>query len=122
MHLDKIRNSKDQAVPLHAVPKPAVGNYRPQKAAQSMSYSHNQFPNHFGQTDIQEQFEPTYVKLDKQVCSFSIPSPAFQVVTDDCVVYYTLNDRHQSHSGADIHFRQLHSCLRLACCVEGWHR
>lgn len=34
-----------------------------------MSYSHNQFPNHFG-SDIQEQFEPTYVKLDKQVLRF----------------------------------------------------
>ena len=68
VHLDKIRNSKDQAVPLHAVPKPAVGNYRAAKNPQSMSLSHNQFPNHFGNTDIQEQFEPTYVKLDKQVC------------------------------------------------------
>ena len=57
-------------MPLHAVPKPAVGNFRPAKAAQSMSYSHNQFPNHFGTTDIQEQFEPTYVKLDKQVLRF----------------------------------------------------
>ena len=47
VHLDKIRNSKDQAVPLHAVPKPAVANYTAAKNAASMSYSHNQFPNHF---------------------------------------------------------------------------
>ena len=67
MHLDKIKNVKDQPAPLHAVPNPAMGSYRPQKAPQSQSYSHSQFPNHFGQTDIQEQFEPTFVKLDKQV-------------------------------------------------------
>lgn len=67
MHLHKVRNSKDQPVPLHAVPNPAQGNFRPQKAPQSMSLSHNQFPNHMGTSDIQEQFEPTYVKLDKQV-------------------------------------------------------
>jgi len=39
-----------------------------------MSLSHNQFPNHFSATtasaDVQEQFEPTYVKLDKQVLRF----------------------------------------------------
>ena len=67
MHLGKIQNVKDQPAPLHAVPKPAVGNFRPQKAAQSMSLSHNQFPNHLGGADIQAQFEPTFVKLDKQV-------------------------------------------------------
>lgn len=67
MHLHKVRNSKDQPVPLHAVPNPAKGNFRPQKAPQSMSLSHNQFPNHMGTSDIQEQFEPTFVKLDKQV-------------------------------------------------------
>ena len=63
-------------MPLHAVPRPAVGNFRPQKAAQSNSLSHTQFPNHFGQGDIQEQFEPTYVKLDKQVRALSLCSPA----------------------------------------------
>ena len=71
MHLGKIKNSRDQPVPLHTVPNPAQANYAPPKNAGSMSYSHNQFPNHFGQTDIQEQFEPTYVKLDKQVSSGS---------------------------------------------------
>lgn len=35
-----------------------------------MSLSHNQFPNHMGTSDIQEQFEPTFVKLDKQVLRF----------------------------------------------------
>ena len=39
------------------------------KNAASMSYSHNQFPNHFAASveDEQTQFEPNYVKLDKQV-------------------------------------------------------
>ena len=67
MHLDKIRNSKDQAVPLHMVPNAAQGNYAPAKNAASMSLSHNQFPNHLQGADVQQQFEPTFVKLDKQV-------------------------------------------------------
>jgi len=35
-----------------------------------MSVSHVQYPNHAGTGDIQAQFEPTYVKLDKQVLRF----------------------------------------------------
>lgn len=54
-------------MPLHAVPNPASATYAQTKAPQSMSLSHNQFPNHFGTGDIQELFEPSYVKLDKQV-------------------------------------------------------
>ena len=72
--LERIRNSKDQPAPLHAVPNAAQSKYAPAKAAQSMSLSHNQFPNHFGQGDIQEQFEPTFVKLDKQVSPQSADS------------------------------------------------
>ena len=59
-------------MPLHAVPRPAQGNFAPPKAAQSMSVSHVQYPNHAGTGDIQAQFEPTYVKLDKQVRYISI--------------------------------------------------
>ena len=70
MHLGKIQNVKDQPVPLHAVPNAAQGRYIAPKAAQSMSYSHNQFPNHFGGQDIQELNEPNFVKLDKQVLRF----------------------------------------------------
>lgn len=67
-------------MPLHPVPNPAQASYRPQKAPQSQSLSHTQFPNHFGQGDIQEQFEPTFVKLDKQVRSRSKSVPEKQCV------------------------------------------
>lgn len=68
--LEQVRNAKNQDVPLYKVPNPAKNEGFGGKNAESMSYSHNQFPNHFG-GDITEQFEPTYVKLDKQV-SFSL--------------------------------------------------
>ena len=42
----------------------------PEKAEMSKSLSHVQYPCHIGQ-DNQELFEPTYVKLDKQVSSES---------------------------------------------------
>lgn len=69
VHLEKIRNHKDQPVPLYAVPRPPAANFTETKADASKSVSHVQFPNHFGE-DINKQFEPTYVMLDKQV-SFS---------------------------------------------------
>ena len=50
---------------LYPVPKPPQGNFKPEKAAQSKSLSQTQFAHASG--DIQEQFEPVYVKLDKQV-------------------------------------------------------
>lgn len=59
-------------MPLYAVPNPAKNlQYKPKNTA-SMSYSHNQFPNHFAAAgeDEQTQFEPTFVKLDKQVLRF----------------------------------------------------
>ena len=64
--LDQVRNAKNQDVPLYTVPKPPQNNGPGVKNAESMSYSQVQFPNHYGE-DIQEQFEPTFVKLDKQV-------------------------------------------------------
>ena len=79
VHLDKIRNHKDELqfskpVPLYAVPNPPVANFTATKTEASKSLSHTQFPNHYGE-DINEQFEPVYVKLDKQVshkkCSIS---------------------------------------------------
>ena len=63
--LDQVRNAKNTDVSLYSVPKPATGAYKPAKNAQSMSLSHTQFAHAAG--DIQEQFEPVYVKLDKQV-------------------------------------------------------
>ena len=66
VHLEKVRNHKDQAVPLHAVPRPPATNFTATKSEASKSLSHNQYPNHFG-ADIEEHFEPVFVKLDKQV-------------------------------------------------------
>lgn len=54
-------------MPLHSVPNAAQSKYITAKAPQSQSLSHTQFPNHFGSSDIQEQFEPSFVKLDKHV-------------------------------------------------------
>lgn len=63
---------------MRAVPNAAAINRAVPKAAQSMSLSQNQFPNHFAATtasaDLQEQFEPTFVKLDKQVSKLSLHS------------------------------------------------
>lgn len=53
------------------VPNAASANYGATKTNASKSYSHNQFPNHFAGEDIQTQFEPTFVKLDKQVRNLS---------------------------------------------------
>ena len=64
--LDQVRNAKNTEVPLYAVPKAPSANFKSEKAAQSKSFSQATYGNHFG-ADIQEQFEPTYVKLDKQV-------------------------------------------------------
>lgn len=74
VHLDKIRNHKDEMqfskpVPLYAVPNPPAANFTAVKNEASKSLSHTQFPNHYG-ADINEQFEPVYVKLDKQVLKF----------------------------------------------------
>ena len=64
--LEQVRNAQNTNVPLYKVPAPPVNLAPEHKNDASKSYSHNQYPNHFGQ-DIQEQFEPTFVKLDKQV-------------------------------------------------------
>ena len=64
--LEQIRNARNVIVPLHALPRPLDKNFLPVKADASKSVSHTQFPNHTGE-DINELFEPTFVKLDKQV-------------------------------------------------------
>ena len=65
--LEKVRNAMNVDVPLYKVPAPPLNLAPEHKNDASRSYSHNQYPNRFG-ADIQEQFEPTFVKLDKQVC------------------------------------------------------
>lgn len=68
--LEQIRNAKNQIVPLYQLPRAVERDFMPEKAEMSKSLSHVQYPCHIGQ-DNQELFEPTYVKLDKQVSSES---------------------------------------------------
>jgi hypothetical protein len=62
--LEEIRNAKNVTVPLHALPRAVERNFLPSKTDMSKSLSHVQYPNHRGE-DINELFEPTFVKLDK---------------------------------------------------------
>jgi len=62
--LEKLRNAKNVPVPLYALPRPIEKNFLPEKTDLSKSLSHVQYPNH-NNTEINELFEPTFVKLDK---------------------------------------------------------
>ena len=64
--LEKNRNGNNVEVPLYAVPKPPAANFRAEKDEMSKSLSQTQYVNHIG-GNMDEQFEPTFVKLDKQV-------------------------------------------------------
>ena len=66
--LEQIRNAKNLPVPLHSLPRPVAKNFMPDKTELDKSLSHVQYPNHVD-TENQELYEPTYVKLDKQVSS-----------------------------------------------------
>ena len=67
--LEEIRNAKNVTVPLHALPRTIERNFLPSKTDMSKSLSHVQYPNHNGE-EISELFEPTFVKLDKQVSPY----------------------------------------------------
>ena len=69
--LEQIRNAKNVIVPLHALPRPIEKNFLQPKTDLSKSLSHDQYPNHTGE-DINELFEPVFVKLDKQVSIFHL--------------------------------------------------
>jgi len=64
--LEQIRNAKNVPVPLHTLPRPLERNFMPDKTDLDKSLSHTQYVPHSGE-DCKELFEPTYVKLDKQV-------------------------------------------------------
>ena len=64
--LEQIRNAKNVDVPLHALPRQVEKIFLPDKTDMSKSLSHVQYPNHQG-SELNELFEPTFVKLDKQV-------------------------------------------------------
>lgn len=76
--LEQLRNTKVQPVPMGALPRSVEKNFLPEKVEASKSLSHTQYPNHIG-TEINELFEPTFAKLDKQV---SIASPFFCNLSD----------------------------------------
>lgn len=64
--LEEIRNAKNVTVPLYSLPRAVEKQFMAEKTDLSKSLSHMQYPCHVG-ADNQEQFEPTFVKLDKQV-------------------------------------------------------
>lgn len=97
--LEKNRNGNNFEVPLYAVPKPAVANFRPDKTEASKSLSQTQFVNHIG-GNINEQFEPTFVKLDKQVLRFYgyfkesvVESRLENMRIHNVLIYYFLEDK-----------------------------
>lgn len=73
--LEQIRNAKNVPVPLYTLPRPIDKNFMPEKSELDKSLSHTQYVCHTGE-DKQELFEPTYVKLDKQVST--VGSAAWQ--------------------------------------------
>ena len=64
--LEQIRNAKNVIVPNYPLPRPIEKNCLPEKTDLSKSLSHMQYPNHTN-ASLTELFEPTFVKLDKQV-------------------------------------------------------
>lgn len=72
--LEQIRNAKNVPVPLYTLPRMSAAatsaarqTLHGGKPEEHKSLSQTQFANPFGKGDIAEQFEPTWVKLDKQV-------------------------------------------------------
>jgi hypothetical protein len=69
--LEKNVNANNKQIPLYALPRPPKSDFAPEKTADSKSFSQTVYQNPYGTGDIQEQFEPTYSKLDKQVLKFT---------------------------------------------------
>lgn len=67
--LEKKMNAKNKDVPLYALPRAPQAGHVPEKTQDSKSFSQTKFVNHF-QSNENEFFEPTFVKLDKQVLRF----------------------------------------------------
>jgi len=98
--LEKNRNGNNVEVPLYAVPKPpSQAHFTADKNEASMSLSHTQYPNHLG-GNLNEQFEPTFVKLDKQVLRFYgyfkesvVESRMENMRIHKVMIYYFLEDK-----------------------------
>jgi hypothetical protein len=65
--LEKNVNANNKGIPLYALPRPLKPEGVTEKGADSLSLSQSIYQNPFGTGEITEQFEPTFVKLDKQV-------------------------------------------------------
>lgn len=66
--LEQLRNGKNVPVPLYSLPRASLTSTSlAGKPEEHKSLSQTQYPNPFGTGDIAEKFEPTWVKLDKQV-------------------------------------------------------
>ena len=68
--MEQIRNARNVIVPLHALPRQVERSFLQPKNEMSKSLSHTQYPNHVADDDG-ALFEPTFVKLDKQVSNSS---------------------------------------------------
>lgn len=62
--LEQIQNGKNVPVPLYSLPRGPTSTYSQGKPEEHKSFSQSVYKNHFG-GDIGQQFEPTFVKLDK---------------------------------------------------------
>lgn len=69
--LEKNLNANNKEAPLYALPRPAKAETIAEKSYASKSFSQSVYSNPFGTGEIMEQFEPTFVKLDKQVLKFT---------------------------------------------------
>ena len=69
--LEKNVNANNKEAPLYALPRPPKAEYVPDKTVDSLSFSQSKHMNPFGTGEILEQYEPTFVKLDKQVLKFT---------------------------------------------------
>lgn len=79
--LDQIRNGKNIPVPMYSLPRATISAASQSlrgKPEEHKSLSQTQFSNPFGTGDIGEQFEPTWVKLDKQVSERYVRIEVFQ--------------------------------------------
>jgi hypothetical protein len=70
--LEQLRNAKNVPVPLYTLPRPIEKNFLPNKTEMDKSLSHTQYVDHWN-ADSQELYEPTFVKLDKQVSFRTFP-------------------------------------------------
>eukprot|EP00826_Nyctotherus_ovalis_P013622 TRINITY_DN13715_c0_g1_i4.p2 TRINITY_DN13715_c0_g1~~TRINITY_DN13715_c0_g1_i4.p2 ORF type:complete len:286 (-),score=101.01 TRINITY_DN13715_c0_g1_i4:925-1782(-) len=67
--LEEVLNPKNTPPPVYKLPRKPEPQLPESKDPKSMSYSHTQFTNPYG-GDIKIKYEPSFVKMDKQVLRF----------------------------------------------------